>query len=200
MLPSANNAGASFSTSKQETFMNTQTHHWHHSPLHVFIPGTIYMVTGATLYQKRIFYDDARLLTLHNVLLEAADKHGWALQAWAVFANHYHFIGRSPEDATTLRTVIRRVHSLTAREANRLAGISGRKVWFQYWDTCITYEKSYLARLNYVHNNPVKHGLVQSAEDYPYCSAAWFRTHAEQEFRQKVESTPYDRVNIMDDF
>ena len=180
--------------------MNNQTKHWHHSPLHVFLPNIIYMVTGATLYKKDIFNDDARLLMLHNVLLETADKHGWALQAWAVFANHYHFIARSPEDATTLKTIIQRIHSLTAREANRLAGTSGRKVWFQYWDTCITYERSYLARLNYVRNNPVKHGLVQSPEDYPYCSAAWFRTHAEPGFRRKVESAPYDRVKVIDIF
>ena len=180
--------------------MNNQTQHWHHSPLHVFMPNTIYMVTGATLYKKYIFHDDAQLLILHNTLLETAGKFGWALQAWAVFANHYHFIAKSPEDATTLKTIIQRVHSLTARETNRLAGTSGRQVWFQYWDTCITYEKSYLARLNYVHNNPVKHGLVQSSEDYPYCSAVWFKTQAEPGFRRKVESTPYGRVNVIDDF
>ena len=33
--------------------------------------------------------------------------------------------------------------------------------------------KSYLARLNYVHQNPVKHGLVRVANQYRWCSAAW---------------------------
>jgi len=31
-----------------------------------------------------------------------------------------------------------------------------------------------LARLDYVHQNPVRHGLVAVANQYPWCSAAWF--------------------------
>ena len=71
---------------------------------------------------------------------------------------------------------------------------------FQYWDTCLTYEKSYYARLNYVHNNPVKHGLAPVADQYPFCSAAWFRAQADPRFRKKVESFRHDRVKIVDDF
>ena len=80
----------------------------------------------------------------------------------------------------SLKNLIQRFHSQSAREVNINAGLSGRKVWFQYWDSCLTYENSYYARLNYVHNNPVKHGLVQDAELYPFCSASWFKKHAEE--------------------
>ena len=83
----------------------------------------------------------------------------------------------------------------TILTANPADGFGSR-----YWDTCITNEASYFARLNYVHNNPVKHGLVQSAEQYPFCSANWFQTRAEPAFRRKVESFRYDRVNVVDDF
>ena len=47
-------------------------------------------------------------------------------------------------------------------------------IWHNFWDTELTYEKSYLARLNYVHQNAVKHGLVARACQYRWCSAAWF--------------------------
>jgi putative transposase len=39
-----------------------------------------------------------------------------------------------------------------------------RQVWYNYWDTLLTYQSSYLARLNYVHQNAVKHRLVPVAE------------------------------------
>jgi putative transposase len=29
---------------------------------------------------------------------------------------------------------------------------------YNFWETKLTFEKSYLARLNYVHQNAVKHG------------------------------------------
>jgi putative transposase len=34
---------------------------------------------------------------------------------------------------------------------------------YEFWDTRLTFEKSWFARLNYVHQNPVKHGLVPVA-------------------------------------
>jgi putative transposase len=79
-------------------------------------------------------------------------------------------------------------------------GTPGRKVWFQYRDTCLSYETSYFARLNYVHNNPVKHGLVAVAHQYPYCSAAWFEANTEPSYRAKVESFGWERVNVPDEF
>ena len=96
--------------------------------------------------------------------------------------------------------MIQRFHSQSARQLNDLDNTSSRNVWFQYWDTCLTYEKSYYARLNYVNNNPVKHGLVKNADQYPFCSATWFKAQADPGFRKKVESFKYDRVKIIDDF
>jgi putative transposase len=180
--------------------MNTHPQRWRHRPAHVFEPNTFYIVTASTLHKRHHFRGMERLALLQDALFETTAAYGWTLQAWAVFANHYHFIAQSPADGTTLRPMIQRLHSQTARAVNRLDATPGRQVWFQYWDTCLTYEKSYLARLNYVHNNPVKHGMVLSAEQYPFCSAGWFKARAEPDFRRKVASFPYDRVRIEDDF
>jgi len=38
---------------------------------------------------------------------------------------------------------------------------------YEFWDTRLTFEKSWLARLNYVHQNAVKHELVSIANEYP---------------------------------
>jgi len=180
--------------------MGETTRVWHHRPAHVFVPGSMYIVTGSTLHKQPHFRGDERLRLLQDALFQSASAYGWLLRAWAVFANHYHFVAQAPQDAATLKPMAQRLHSQTAREVNRLDGVAGRQVWFQYWDTCLTYEKSYYARLNYVHNNAVKHGLVKEAEAYPFCSARWFLTHAEPAFRRKVESFRYDRVVLPDEF
>ena len=64
----------------------------------------------------------------------------------------------------------------------------------------LTYQKSYFARLNYVHRNAVKHGLVDKAADYPWCSAAWFAKQASPAFRKTIASFKTDRVKVYDDF
>jgi putative transposase len=96
--------------------------------------------------------------------------------------------------------MIQHLHSESSRKINNLDDQKGRAVWFQYWDTSLTYEKSYYARLNYVHNNPVKHGLVKAAHQYPFCSAGWFEVNAEPVFVKKIKSFKTDTVNIFDDF
>lgn len=88
----------------------------------------------------------------------------------------------------------------TAKQLNLWDRTPGRKVWFQYWDTHITFEPSYLARLNYIHQNPVKHGIVRSAEDYAWCSAAWFAENASPAFVKTVAGFKTDRLGIVDDF
>lgn len=169
---------------------------WPHSPLHLFVPNATYIVTASTFRKQHVFDTVAKLTTLQTILFDVISAYQWKLQAWALFANHYHFIAHAPANGQSLSRLIQRLHNQSAMLVNKIDRTSGRKVWFQYWDTCLTYERSYYARLNYVHHNPVKHGLVSVAEEYPFCSAAWFRQHTSDEFRRKVEKTPFDRVNV----
>jgi putative transposase len=99
-----------------------------------------------------------------------------------------------------IKALLRRIHSLTARELNLLDNAAGRKVWHNYRETQLTYEKSYYARLHYVHDNPVRHGLVPLAENYQWCSMGWFVQRGEATFVRKVLSFKTDSVNVEDDF
>ena len=173
--------------------------HWPHSPPHhILIPGT-YMVTAATYQKKLHFHSNDRLQHLHDQLLELAKQYAWEIQAWAVLANHYHFIARSkaPEN---LSAFLSHLHINTARYVNNLDNDPQRRVWWQYWDTRITYQYSYLARLNYVNKNAVRHGLVKEAIEYPWCSAAWFEEKLPRSFCQTVSSFKIDKINVIDDF
>ena len=75
-----------------------------------------------------------------------------------------------------------------------------RRLGFNYWETQLTFEKSYLARLNYVHQNPVKHGLARVANQYRWCSAAWFERTATRAQVGTVYGFETDKLNVQDDF
>ena len=120
-----------------------------------------------------------------------------------MFSNHYHFVGRSPEDAdesTSLSKMLTVLHRRTAIWVNRLDKTPGRKIWHNFWDTKLTYQKSYLARLNYVHQNPVTHGLVPVANQYPWCSAAWFEGVASPAMIRSIYRFKIDALSVKDDF
>ena len=111
-----------------------------------------------------------------------------------------HFVAVSPVEANSLAELLKRVHSITAREANRVHGSHGQRVWHQYWDTHLTYERSYYARLNYVHQNSCRHRLVPLASNYPWCSAAWFERIASPGFVKTVSGFKTDTISIHNDF
>ena len=144
-----------------------------------------------------------RLRVLQRGLLTVAKKYGWQLEAWAVFANHYHFIAHSParaDDATSLSDMLSVLHVKTAEWINKLDKSPGRQVWFNFRETKLSNQRSYLARLNYVHQNAVKHGLVPVANQYPWCSAAWFERTASPATIKSIYRFKTDRVTVPDDF
>jgi putative transposase len=172
---------------------------WPHSPSHHLRDAGTYIVTAGTYSREHIFRGAERLTTLTNYILELAERYAWSLQAWAVFPNHYHLVGSS-QSPESLRSFLRHLHSITAIEVNELDKAPGRRVWFEFWETRLTFPRSYLSRLNYVHQNAVRHGLVRVAAQYPWCSAGWFEREAARSFYQTVSSFRIDTLDIPDDF
>lgn len=158
------------------------------------------MVTAGT-YRKQPFFRSRTLLDfLTENLLKLAEHHAWMLQAWAVFANHYHFVALAPSDAASLVQFSKHLHSLTAIEVNRRNHTPGSRVWFNYWDSHLTYQKSYFARLSYVHQNAVHHKLVRASSAYPWCSAGWFERKADRAFFRTIMEFPCNRIKVPDEY
>jgi putative transposase len=173
---------------------------WPHAPLHRLVENGTYMVTTGTYGRAHLFRDPERLTLLEDALLRLAATYDWNLEAWAVFSNHYHFVASTHASPSRLKEFLTHLHAETAREVNRLDGDEGRQVWHNFWDKQLTYEKSYFARLNYVHHNAVKHQLVPVASQYRWCSAAWFERTARPAQVKTVYGFKTDRLKVPDDF
>ena len=178
----------------------TDSRDWPHAPVHRLTGKGTFIVTAGT-YLKQHFFREADLLDfLQAELIARASQYQWQIEAWAIFSNHYHFVGHALEDAESLKPFLTHLHADTAREINRRDGVRDRQVWFNFWDTQLTFEKSYLARLNYVHQNAVKHGLVPVANQYRWCSAGWFERTASPSQVATIYGFKTDKVNVIDDF
>ena len=173
---------------------------WPHAPAHwLFEPG-IYMVTAGTYRKEPFFHAPERLGFVMEALFGVAGEFGWTLRAWAVMSNHYHFVASSPTEPATLGKMLGKLHMTTAKQINEWDAQPGRKVWQQFWDSRITFETSYLARLRYVHENPVHHGIVDHADNYRWCSAAWFAHTASKAFVKTVQGFKVDQIRVPDEF
>jgi len=173
---------------------------WPHAPPHYFTPHGIYIITAATLHRKRLFDSKPKLNLFRDTTFELGRNYQLILQAWAFFPNHYHLVVSFENSATSHRDFIRHLHRELAVRLNRMDTIPGRRVMYEFWDTHLTFERSWLARLNYVHQNAVKHDVVPVGNQYPWCSAAWFESNARSGFVKSVYSFKTDAISVPDDF
>ncbi|MEJ2646433.1 MAG: transposase [Gammaproteobacteria bacterium] len=109
-------------------------------------PGGTYFFTVATL--KRSGND---LLTRHIDVLRAVvrsvrQRHPFRIHGWVVLPDHLHCV----------------ISAVRRRRGER--GVWQRR----YWEHLIRDEADFAAHMDYVHINPVKHGLVERVIDWPY--------------------------------
>ena len=147
-----------------------------HTPNHLFLDRTMYFVSGA-IYQKRhlLAQQEHKNLVL-QYLREYSVRLGWELLYWVILDNHYHVMLRSLH-GNDLTQLFRAIHSRSAIDIHRVTRCE-KPVWWNYWDYCPRNEHDAMIRINYLLNNPVKHGYVSKLHDYPFSSF-----HAEFEKR-----------------
>ena len=66
------------------------------------------------------------------------------------------------------------MHSIkrgSSRLINQMWNRNGSVWQSSFYERIIRNEKEFWEKVNYVYNNPLKAGLVESPEDYPYSSA-----------------------------
>jgi putative transposase len=90
--------------------------------------------------------------------------------AHVILPNHYHVLVECP-DVLKLKKAIGQFHGRTSYLWNKEESLSGRKIFHGSAETAMKSERHFEAPLNYIHNNPVKHGYAKKWQDWPYSSA-----------------------------
>ncbi len=144
-------------------------------------PGpAIVFVTTTVREWTPVFADTACAEAALDQHAETVSFFGYALAAYVVMPTHLHaLVGLT--NLQHLSQVMQSFKSLTARRLRALLcpehievfDHNGRFVfWKQRFDDLVIWtEKQFRTKVEYIHNNPVKAGLVERPVDYPYSSA-----------------------------
>ncbi|TSC90749.1 MAG: transposase, partial [Candidatus Berkelbacteria bacterium Licking1014_96] len=84
-------------------------------------------------------------------------KFNCPLIAYAILNNHYHLILDIRDNI--LPKLMREINGASSRFINDADAVHKRKIWWNYFDKYLRDEKDFFMHLNYIHQNPVKHGL-----------------------------------------
>jgi len=145
-----------------------------HNPPHLFAPNATYMLTASVYQKKPLMASPQRKREWIHSFQTAAAIHDWTIIAWVVLSDHYHAMVQSPDHGRTLPKFVGSFHKFTARQWNSEDNTRGRKVWWNYWDSCIRDDGDYRTRLRYIFWNPVKHELAAAPEEYEFSNFGEF--------------------------
>ncbi len=141
---------------------------------------------------------------LRRVVADVRRRHTFRIHGWVVLPEHMHCVIELPPgdaDFPGRWHLIKAGFSKGLPKTERRSEVRQRRgergIWQRrYWEHLIRDEADYRAHMNYVHINPLKHGLVERVADWPY--STFHRLVAEgvypADWGSDVEATalPYD--------
>ena len=144
----------------------------------VKINGATYFFTVALLERKGNSLLIQEVDTLRDVVREVKAKYPFHIYGWVVLPDHLHALWTLPADDCDYSLRWRLIKSGFSRALPKIEHRSPirqaageRGIWQRhFWEHCIRDEEDYQHHLNYIHVNPLKHGLVSSVKDWPYSS------------------------------
>ncbi|MBI3897384.1 MAG: transposase [Gammaproteobacteria bacterium] len=142
------------------------------------VAGGTYFFTVVTQERRPLLATDAVRNALRNAIYQARVTLPFDVEAWVLLPDHLHCIWRlssgdanfSARWAVIKRCVSRDCAALV--DATRSTSKSGRNEYAfwqrRFWEHQIRDDKDLTAHLDYIHWNPVKHGLVRLVNEWPY--------------------------------
>ena len=122
-----------------------------------------YFVTRVTYARMPV------LIEYENELWEAfnfvKNQISFELKAWVIISDHFHLIIRPFE--SNLSEIMKRIKLKFAGSYRSINGLRSGRIWQnRFWDHVIRDQRDMNRHINYIHYNPVKHGLVKSPFGY----------------------------------
>jgi putative transposase len=140
------------------------------------VPGQSYFFTvrltdpHSTLLTEYIF-------AFGEAIRHARGKRPFHVDAWVVLHSHAHAIWTLPpgdHDCASRWRAVKIAFSKAVRKS-RPAQLQGARIWArQYQEHAIGGDDDYRAMVDYVHSNPVSHGMCAAAADWPWSSVHRF--------------------------
>ena len=121
-------------------------------------------------------------------------KHGFALTAWVLLPDHWHAI-IYPTYPLTISKIFQAVKVSSTIAVNVRRRERGELWQERFFDHALRTVRDYADKVEYVHLNPVKAGLVERPEDWKWSSWAEYAgvSGEEQELRCGLR---IDRLNL----
>jgi len=154
------------------------------------VTGGTFFFTLVTEHRRPLFREAPAVALFLQAVEKIGTRHPFELDAYVVLPDHLHAIWTLPDGDFNFSTRWRLIKEGFTRayikeygapfqsESRRAKGEQG--IWQRrFWEHAIRDENDFAKHLDYIHINPVHHGLATSARDWPHSSfLAWVQKGA----------------------
>ena len=178
--------------------------------LHRYYGGRdLHFITCSCYHREPQLDNPERRNLFLNILEEARQKYRFVVHGYVVMPEHFHLLITEPEvtDPSVVMKVLKERFTRKLRTEGNSAGapliasfaMSGcseakpAPVWQKrFYDFNVWTEKKHLEKLRYIHRNPVKRGLVEKPEQWPWSSFRFYLYHETGLVRVKFQEWPLE--------
>jgi putative transposase len=144
------------------------------------VKGGTYFFTVITFKRKKILTVPENVALFRESLRYVKNRHPFSIEAIVLLPDHLHCIWTLPEGDSDFSTKWRLIKGHFSRKckdkykhSQSITRIRKKEqaVWQRrFWEHLIRNEEDLLNHLDYIHYNPVKHGLAEAPKDWAYSS------------------------------
>lgn len=142
--------------------------------------GGTYFFTVVTEGRRQLLTEPEARTALRDVVQEVRRQYPFAIDAWVMLPEHIHCLWTLPAGDTDYSKrwgLIKAGFSKQMKDNQPSRGAISRSrnrhreasIWQRrFWEHQIRDEEDFRRHMDYIHFNPVKHGLAKSVSDWPY--------------------------------
>ena len=139
----------------------------------IWIDFPIYFLTACVRNRKAVLSRGNTAQILVQEWRAAHTRHGWVIGRYVIMPDHVHFFCRAEIGAKTLSDFVGNWKSWTSRRIHALgpprSAPAATALWQrEFFDHVLRSNESYAEKCRYVRDNPVRAGLVSSADEWPH--------------------------------
>jgi putative transposase len=144
-------------------------------------PGATYFFTVVTFERSPILADESSASLLQTCITEVRRFHPFEIDAYVILPDHIHMLWTLPAGDTAYPRRWRLIKSMfthrylrtnSAPELNASRRVKAEQAVWQrrFWEHLVRDDDDYAAHIDYIHLNPVRHGLASRPLDWPNSS------------------------------
>ncbi|OCA87691.1 hypothetical protein A8F94_07500 [Bacillus sp. FJAT-27225] len=131
-------------------------------------PGAIYHLTCRGIRKWLLFFDEEDYLKYLWLMEKAREKYPYVLHAYCIMTNHVHLQLETINDPPW--RIMQYVNSMYAAYFNKKYEFDGHVFDKRYGSELVDSVDYEVELSKYIHRNPLKAGMVNSLEEYPWSS------------------------------